>query len=176
MRPLAFDFQRRPRPHPAGWLLLLVGTVALAATLHLARGIAQDRHVQQLRLAQASARLAASSRAAAGLPQRDAGFAAARQALEQARLPWAELFAALEAAQGEDVALLTLAPEAARRQVRIQAEARDFAAMLAYQEQLQRQPGLAQVVLVDHLVMKDQPHSPVRFQVLAAWETRHGQP
>ena len=176
MRALAIDFQRGPRPHPAGWLLLLAGCGLAGVVVHTARETTAQAHAQQARLARASAQLAAVTIPAATPTRSDAAFTAAREALEQARLPWDQLFAALEAAQGQDVGLLTVAPEPARGQIRIEAEARNLGAMLSYQLLLQQQPGLAQVVLVDHSIMKDQPHAPVRFQLLAAWGARHGKP
>lgn len=176
MRAFAIDFQRRRSAHPFGWVVLLAGAAVLAVLLHAGRGLEQEKLGQQQRLAAANARLATAPRSVAPDARVDSSLAAARQALEKAKLPWNELFSGLEAAHGADVALLSVAPEVARRQVRIHAEARDFAAMLAYHRQLQQQPGLAQVVLVDHVVVKDVPETPVRFQILAAWGTVHGQP
>lgn len=176
MRALAIDFQRRPRPHPVGWLVLLAGAAVLAFLLQAGNALEQERLGQVRRLALVNARLAVVPRAAAPDARTDASLAAARQALDKAKLPWNELFSGLEAAHGGDVALLSVAPEVTRRQVRIHAEARDFAAMLAYHRQLQQQPGLGQVVLVDHVIVKDVPETPVRFQILAAWGTTHGQP
>jgi Tfp pilus assembly protein PilN len=176
MRALAIDFQRRRRAHPLGWLVLLAGVASLAFALHAGRTLEQEKLAQQQRLARASARLAAVPRSAPPDARADASLASARQALDKAKLPWNELFAGLEAAHGIDVALLSVSPEVTRRQVRIHAEARDFAAMLAYHRQLQQQPGLGQVVLVDHVIVKDVPETPVRFQILAAWGTSNGQP
>lgn len=174
MRTLAIDFQRRPPAHPAGWLVLLAGAALLAFLVHAGRIVEHDNLAQQQRLARASARLAMAPQAARPDPRGDASLAAARLALDKARLPWTALFLALETAQGADVSLLSVSPEVTRRQVRIQAEARDFAAMLAYHQHLQQQPGLGQVVLVDHVVVKDVPEAPVRFQILAAWGTTNG--
>ncbi len=175
MRALAIDFQRRPPAHPLGWVVLLAGVSALAFLLHAGRTFEQEELGQQQRLAAVNARLATVPRSAAPDARADASLAAARQALDKAKLPWNELFSGLEAAHGSDVALLSVSPEVTRRQVRIQAEARDFAAMLAYHRQLQQQPGLGQVVLVDHVIVKDVPETPVRFQILAAWGTADGQ-
>jgi hypothetical protein len=60
--------------------------------------------------------------------------------------------------------------------VKIHAEARDLASMLAFHRQLQQNPALAQVVLVDHTVMKDVPFKPVRFHILAQWGMQNANP
>jgi hypothetical protein len=165
MRSLHIDFQARRRPSASGWLLLAAGLAAAAVAGHQEYGLAQQRATQAQRLARvqvAGANLASSE------PD-DPRVIAARQLLDRSRLPWQTLFSALEAADSADVALLAVAPDVTRRQVKLQAEARDLAAMLAFQRQLQQNPALAQVVLANHTVMKDVPDTPVRFQIQAQW-------
>jgi hypothetical protein len=48
--------------------------------------------------------------------------------------------------------------------------------MLAFQRQLQQNPALAQVALLDHTVMKDLPFTPVRFHLLAQWGVQSANP
>jgi Tfp pilus assembly protein PilN len=67
------------------------------------------------------------------------------------------------------VALLAVEPSAARRSVRLSAEARDAQAMLAWLQALQRDARLAQVLLVSHQVQTQTPGTPVRFQIQASW-------
>jgi Tfp pilus assembly protein PilN len=166
MRKFGIDFHRPPPPSAGGWVLALAGVAALAPVgwQHMEQD--GERHAQAARLA----RLQASNSAALAADRPDdPTLAAARQAMDRAQLPWASLFSALEAAAGKDVALLMVTPDPARRQVKIQAEARDLAAMLAFQRELQQQAGLAQVALMDHVVVKDVPEAPVRFHLQAKW-------
>jgi hypothetical protein len=176
MRKLELDFQRRPAPSRGGWLLLLAGLVALGAALHAQVQLAQQQQSQAARLARLPAAAGAAGNPAANEQADDPALVAARQALERSRLPWAALYSALEAADRGEVALLAVLPDVPRRQVKIHAEARDFKAMLLFQRQLQQQPALAQVVLLDHTVLKEVAEQPVRFHLLAHWGGGHGLP
>ncbi|HET8745249.1 MAG TPA: hypothetical protein VFM98_06575 [Ramlibacter sp.] len=172
MRSLQFDFQRRPAPSAAGWLLLAAG-LAVAAVV----GHEQTQHDEVK--ADHATRLATLQTPGAMLTGKEPdepSVVAARKLLDASRLPWETLFSALEAADAKDVALLSITPDAQRRQVKIHAEARNLDAMLAFQRQLQKNPGLAQVALVDHTVMKDLPFTPVRFHLLAQWGVQSGNP
>lgn len=174
MRTLRIDFLRQPRPSAGGWLLLLAGVAVVAVLARVQLGLSQDHAAQAARLAGLQRGPGAQLAVADGAD--DPMVVAARQALERARLPWHALFSALESADGSDVALLAVTPQPQRRQVKIHAEARHLAAMLAFQRQLQQHPSLAQVVLVDHTVVDDAPEKPVRFHLSAQWGASHGQP
>jgi hypothetical protein len=173
MRSLQFDFQRKPAPSAAGWLLLVAGLAGVGALGHV-------QYKQDNVKANHSARLASLQTPGAatltGNEPDEPKVIAARKLLDASKLPWDTLFAALQAADSKDVALLAIAPEAQKRQVKIHAEARNLDAMLAFQRQLQQSPGLAQVVLVDHTVMKDLPFTPVRFHLLAQWGVQSANP
>lgn len=174
MRKLRIDFLRKPRPSTGGWLLLLAGIAAVAVLARVQLELSQEHAVQAARLASLQRGPGAQLAAADGAD--DPMVVAARQALERARLPWHALFSALESADGADVALLAVTPQPQRRQVKIHAEARHLAAMLAFQRQLALHPSLGQVVLVDHTVVTDAPEKPVRFHISAQWGGSHGQP
>jgi hypothetical protein len=174
MRSLQFDFQRKPAPSATGWLLLLAGIAGVAGFGQLKFELDAQRADQAQRLARVQAPGGAT--AVTGSEPDEAPVLAARQLLDRARLPWDTLFGALESAAAGDVALLAITPEAQRRQVKIHAEARNLAAMLEFQRQLQQNPALAQVVLLDHTVMKDMPFTPVRFHLLAQWGVQSANP
>ncbi|GAB3775070.1 hypothetical protein GCM10028796_50520 [Ramlibacter monticola] len=174
MRSLQFDFQRKPAPSATGWLLLLAGAAGLAGLGQLQHELDGQRAAQAARLAKVQAPGGAS--ALTGNEPDEAPVKAAREFLDKSRLPWDTLFGALESARSKDVALLSVTPDAQRRQVKIHAEARNLDAMLAYQRQLQQSPGLAHVVLSDHTVMKDMPFTPVRFHILAQWGVQNANP
>jgi hypothetical protein len=176
MRALQLDFQRRPRSGVAGWLLLGVGVAALAGTLHVHRMLAQEAGEHGAAMQRIEAALpAAMTRSRAQETGDDPSLVAARQAIEHARLPWNGLFAALESADSEDVALLAITPDVTHHRVKIHAEARNLDAMLAFHRHLQHSDGLAEVVLVDHVVSKE-PETPVRFHVFAGWGAGRASP
>src|SRR5689334_8509799 len=174
MRSLQFDFQRKPAPSAAGWLLLVAAIAGLGGLAHEQSKLDAQKASQAARVAQMHSPGGAAS--LTGNEPDDKGVVAARKLLDGAKLPWDTLFTALETAEGKDVALIAIAPDAQRRQVKIHAEARNLDAMLAFQRQLQQNPALAQVVLLDHTVMKDMPFTPVRFHLLAQWGVQSANP
>ena len=176
MRKLEIDFQRRPAPSAGGWVLLVAGLVSAGALGHFGWQQQQQHAVQTARLARLHAPGTTGARLAASQQQDEPAVLAAREQLEKAKLPWDNLFSALESADQTDVALLAIAPEPLRQQVKIHAEARNFDAMLAFQRHLQMNTGLTQVVLTDHTVVKDSPEKPVRFHIIANWGTSHVSP
>ena len=174
MRSLQFDFQRKTPPSAAGWLLLAAAVAGLAGLGHFQQQYDGQRARQAARLAHLQS--PGSTANLTGNEPDEPAVLAARKLLEGSKLPWDTLFAALETAEGKDVALLAIAPDAQRRQVKLHAEARTLDAMLAFQRQLQQDPSLTQVVLVDHTVMKDAPFTPVRFHLLAQWGVQSANP
>lgn len=93
----------------------------------------------------------------------------ARRIIEQLDAPWMALFSAIEAAFDDNVTLLGIEPEPDRREVRLLAEAKDTAAMLAYVRQVRSSPVLREVWLASHLVNQQDPLRPVRFTMQARW-------
>jgi Tfp pilus assembly protein PilN len=96
--------------------------------------------------------------------------AAVNRAVAALNLPWDNLFGAVEAARPEKVALLNLEPDGVRRSLRLVAEARDSADMLAFVDRLAARPELATVNLVKHEIQEKDAQRPLRFQVDAQWK------
>lgn len=94
---------------------------------------------------------------------------AVNQAIAQLNLPWREVLDALEAATPRSIALLSMEPDAARRQLKCIAEAKDGDAMLAYLEQLKKSDFFDSVVLLRHELVEQDPGKPTRFQFEAQW-------
>ncbi|HYP31554.1 MAG TPA: hypothetical protein VES00_06795 [Burkholderiaceae bacterium] len=92
-----------------------------------------------------------------------------RQVASTLNTPWAGLLGSLGSTARKDVALLGVEPSVAKRSVRLTAEARDEAEMLAWLAALQHDPRLSSVVLVSHQVQAQAPGTPIRFQVQAQW-------
>ncbi len=165
-----------PRWPRLGLWLLAAGVASLMAALfvaeHTARRLgdasaAVDEQSGQLRASRKkpSTRLPASpeeakSQRAMQLMQRDLST------------PWERMLGALEACQGPDVALLVIEPSVANRTVRLQLEARNVEAMLAYLRSLQAEPRVASAMLVSHEALRDARTPVVRFQMQVDWGAR----
>jgi hypothetical protein len=79
--------------------------------------------------------------------------------------PWGGLLKTLETSVGDDIALLAVEPDPAHHQVRIEAEARNWDAMIEYIGRLDGEGLLIEAHLVSHRVERTDPQAPVRFVV-----------
>ncbi|MGH8464582.1 MAG: PilN domain-containing protein [Pseudomonas sp.] len=180
MRRLELDFQPR-RTALSAWVLLAVGGSLLAGTIALQQGFSQQQ-------AQVSRQLEGLERQLGKRPEHTTSLTPAqsreqaeklaqmRSVSQQLQRPWERLFNMLEALPQDDVALLTLTPDARKGQVRISAEARDLEAMLAFHKRLEASGELSDVSLLNHEIMAKQPEHPVQFNLSANWEIGHARP
>ncbi|UBM27523.1 pilus assembly protein [Pseudomonas sp. p1(2021b)] len=180
MRRLDLEFQP-PRSSPMAWASLALGCTVLAALLLVQQqleGERQDLEGRVHRLEQQLGRRPQDSASQGSTASREQAeqLAQMRSVSQQLQRPWQQLFAMLEAQPQEDVALLTLTPDARKGQVRIAAEARNLEAMLQYHQRLERSEALRDVSLLNHEVVSGQPEHPVRFNLTATWETGHARP
>nr|WP_239481978.1 pilus assembly protein [Pseudomonas insulae] len=177
---MQLDFQARQPASVAGWLLLVAGLLSalLVAGMGYWLSSVSTRNGAELRGvdAQLRSRGLVEAPRAAGSPasnrEEAARLAEMRQISAQMKQPWDNLFAMLENQSRKDVALLELAPDARKKQLRISAEARDLAAMLAFHRSLEQSDELSDVSLLNHEVMTQQAERPIRFNLLANWEVR----
>ncbi|MDH4560069.1 pilus assembly protein [Pseudomonas sp. BN411] len=181
MRPIDLDFQRKAISTVPGWILLgggmLMAVFMLGAHLRTcdereARSAELERVEQQLQkrgLRQAP--MSASEEKA-----RAASVAEMRRITAQMNLPWDGLFAMLESQPRKDIALLSLAPDARKGQLRIAAEARDLPAMLAFHRELEASDALSDVSLLNHEMVAEQAERPIRFNLLASWGVKDARP
>ncbi|MFK3683938.1 pilus assembly protein [Pseudomonas sp. NPDC088890] len=180
MRRLDLEFQPR-RSSALAWSLLALGSAVLALLLLVQQQL-QSEHVDlearvhnlELKLGRRPATAAPLSSAASR--EQAEQLAQMRNVSQQLQRPWEQLFAMLEAMPQQDVALLTITPDARKGQVRIAAEARDLEAMLQYHQRLERSAELRDVSLLNHEVVAGQPEHPVRFNLTATWEIGHARP
>ncbi|HYD82015.1 MAG TPA: hypothetical protein VEC06_19605 [Paucimonas sp.] len=178
MKRLDIDFAPRGgymfpgRLHPAAWL---AGAIALAAGAYagstlfdLARRhqeLASEVRQARMQLSRQSMHRQPSPPAAVPEPQ----ARTVNAAIAQLNLPWRDVFDAIEAATPATIALLSLEPDAAKQVVRGTAEAKNGDAMIAYIEELKKQPFFAFVVMTRHEVNLQDPNKPLRFQFEAQW-------
>ena len=173
MRDFGLDFQPR-RPGLLTVVLLLAGVLLCADAWLEDRTLLSQQEEVEARLAQAKRR---ADRVDAG--KRDSRpenvFSAEeaktlRQTIGLIRIDWEQLFRSIDAATGEDVALLAIRPSAAGKAVQISGEARNMAAALAFVEALRREP-LANAVLLSHQIKQSDPQQPILFEIAATWLT-----
>ena len=164
MQRIELDFIRRaPRSRWAGRVLLacalgLAGDLAFR-TVRLAHTLSENQAV----VARAQPKRPASAPASAD------EVALARDTVERLALPWSKLFAALEAAASDQVALLAVEPDAKAGKVLISGEGKDYLAALTYVLNLSRSAALSGVQLVRHEMKPEDPQRPVSFAVSATW-------
>jgi Fimbrial assembly protein (PilN) len=164
MQRIQLDFVRRgPRSRWAPRVLL-------ACALGLAGDMAVS-YVQTLREVHASQAIVARAkpRAAPVAKASPEELALARDTVERLGLPWARLFAALEAAGSDKVALLAIEPDTKSGTVKISGDSKDYLAALGYVLTLSQNDALSHVQLVRHELKQNDPQHPVAFSISAAW-------
>lgn len=181
MRALVLEFQPRRRSGPLGWGLLLAGGLLAAACLAGqyvvdSRTEQQQGHLQTTRHALTGNSPAAASLTPAQTREQAQNLAEMNKVSQQLRRPWERLFATLERLPQDNIALLTLTPDARKAQVRISAEARDLEAMLDFHQRLEASDELSDVSLLSHEIVANVPEHPVQFNLSATWEMGDANP
>ena len=163
MQRIELDFIRRaPRSRWAGRVLL---AVALGVAGDMAFTFAQLQTVvksNEALVARAQPRKAVQTIS-------NEELALARDTVERLGLPWTKLFAALESAANDQVALLAIEPDTKNGTVKITGDSKDYLAALGYLLNLSQADALSNVQLVRHEVKQNDPQRPVAFSISAAW-------
>jgi hypothetical protein len=167
MHRIELDFvRRRPASRWAGRILL---AVALGVAGEMGFSFVQlERSVKSNEAL--VARAASTSKARKAVQQvSPEEVNAARETVERLGMPWTKLFAALEAAANEHVALLAIEPDAKSGTVTISGDSKDYLSTLTYVMNLSHADALSHVQLVRHEVKQNDPQRPVSFSIQAAW-------
>ncbi|MCB1894187.1 MAG: pilus assembly protein [Zoogloeaceae bacterium] len=181
MKILELDFHRPQRSSLFGVALLVAGFAAcglvLADLVEVNQQIDRERvvlaRIESLRpSAEQAGRRAADARKKAARVERDR-LEGAQAVADRLAIPWGELLAEIEAADGNDVAITVLSPDPNKKVVRIEGQARDLRAMLSYNARLAASPMLVDVALINHEVVLEDPDQPVRFSLSAVWRQNH---
>ncbi len=179
MKPALIDFappslgRTLARSHALTWLALGAGCVLCAgallawSALGAERRALEQRDALALRSAQRQDRVVLPAPAIA--PER---LAAANAIVMQLNLPWGALREAVAQAATPAIGLLSLEPDARKRSARLNAQAENAEAMVAYVARLKREPLLASVVLLHHDVDEQDPNRALRFELMLTWENR----
>ncbi|MDI3391549.1 pilus assembly protein [Pseudomonas sp. V98_8] len=181
MRPLMLDFQPRRRSSPLGWSLLAGGVVLALTCIVIQQQVSGEVEQQQGHLQTTQRVLTGDTGAKVNLTPAETreqaqNLAEMRKVSQQLRRPWERLFATLEAMPRDNIALLTLTPDARKGQVRISAEARDLDAMLDFHRRLEACDELSDVSLLSHEIVANVPEHPVQFNLSATWEIGDANP
>src|SRR5689334_15232820 len=164
MQRIELDFvRRRPASRWAGRVLLAVA-LGVAGEMgftyvQLERGVSTNEAI----VARAQPRHQTMARVS---PEE---VSAARETVDRLGLPWSKLFAALEGAANEHVALLAIEPDTKSGTVTISGDSKDYLSALTYVLNLSRNDALSHVQLVRHEVKQNDPQRPVSFSISAAW-------
>lgn len=183
MRPLQLDHQApagAAMRRPLDGLLLLSVAANIGAGWYCADLRDQRQQVEKIVEQRAQMRAAHPGRATQDrsgqvAPATDvlkAELARASDTVRALKLPWSEVFGALEAASSADVSLLALDPQPDKRMLKLHAEARNMEAVLAYLRALAGNPVFLAVNLQSHQVQQADPLHPVRFLVLVEWRAQ----
>ena len=162
---LDLDFVARRRASPWIGRVLLVAAVTVSADMGLQF---YDLHRLNSTYKVAFAKVGPRS----GRPvkaESSEEVAAARETVQRLSLPWPKLFAAIESAASDQVALTAIEPDPRAGTVKITGDSKDYLAALSYVLNLSRAEGLSSVQLVRHEVKANDQKS-VGFTISAAWE------
>lgn len=169
MHPLQLDFLHARSPR-RGWLLLalslLVTTLVVIdyVRLRTEQTQLQQQHDGALNLVRRERPQLQQPLGDARLVSRE--LSSARAVLTDLARPWDALFNELEHVATEDVTLLAIQPDRATNLIRLQGEARDYEALLAYISALEDSAGFANALLTAH---EEQDTGAVRFSLVAQW-------
>jgi len=170
MKRLDLDFHQNQtkRKKAAGWLLLLIALAVAIGLVASHNDLKKEQQHAKATLTQQHERRQETSNAA-DIKELEPQFQRAAAVIEQLSFPWDKLFKALESSMNEDVALLSVQPDVAGGIVTLNAEARDWNAMLDYIRRLNEDKFLTDVHLVSHQNQQSDPQHPVRFVLSCAW-------
>lgn len=176
-RAIALDFTRPTgRLSRAASLLLLVGALAAALSVTAQREISRAILHRQSQIEEVRnlthRKLPALRGEASDTPEVREQIKKANAVLEQLNVPWGRLFAAIEAAQDPNVALLSVQPDTRASAVLLSGQARTLSALWTYMDRLQRSERLRDVVLVSHEIRRKEPGQPAAFVLSAQWVDR----
>jgi len=174
-RPLELDFLRTPRSswRIVGWALLGLAAVLCALWADRHAQVA-ERHAalqaQEAQLATQQRRRPPRTLVDAGDAQALAEVRRANAIIDQLAVPWEDLFDAVEASGTPGVGLLSMAPTARDRTLRLTGEAKSMTELLAYVERLGQQPTLRQPHLQGYSTVQRYGASVLSFTLVATWK------
>ena len=159
---LVIDYQHR-RNSRVGWFLLVLG-----AALCLGALLSKQRLEQEVVAVEAHLQGTSKAPAAAGRAF-ETEISEAEEVARQLATPWQKLFQSLERASTEEVALLSVQPDAQRGSVSIIGEAKAYGDILSFARRLNQQAPLGDAHLVGTEIKEADPQRPMVFTIAAHW-------
>lgn len=157
----------------AGYLILGLGMLALAAVLYQYQGATDEVTYWDLRIASMDPQTGRKTKPrvspAQGGREIKQEIRRANTVLSEIDLPWGALFDSVEYATSPEVALLAFQPDAAGRTMRMGGEAKSMSALVDFVSALEREPVLKDAYLLKYEIKQDDPQRPIIFSVMASW-------
>lgn len=174
MRELQLDFQPRAVASKLGWALMAIGGALAVAALTSHGVVIKAERVELDKLSYLQRQLHGDQpvpKNATGAKRKagEVSMLEIRRISAEMNLPWNTLFSSLEGIPRSDIALLAIAPDARKQQLRLTAEARNLEAMLAFHRSLEDTEQLRDVSLLSHETLTQVAERPVRFSLSATW-------
>jgi biopolymer transport protein ExbD len=162
MHKLQIDFRDTRQRSP--W----IGRVMLAVAALVALDAGLSYRTAKNTLAENQSRLAQRTTGKGAPKVSPQEVAAVRETVQRLTLPWDDLFAAIESAASDKVALAAIEPDPRNGTVTITGDGKDYLAALSYVLNLSHTEGMNRVQLVRH----EQKNEGVNFAVSAAWSAK----
>ncbi len=172
MRAIQLNYTPSAMASVTGSALLLAACLCAGMLWQYADTLQQQTTTMQQAIVQAKRAAGIEQLPSARQPATAANIADMQQAQQVAAfllLPWNELFNALEAAAMDDVVLLSIEPDAKKKQLSIIAEAKNKELLFRYIQRLEATPQLSKVYMLKHELLQDIAQQPIRFVVTANW-------
>lgn len=171
MRRLELDYQQLPdKPHKtAGWVLLIAGLALLTEMGISYDRLQNEREAMFKEVRTSKLRLDAPHKQAATRQFSDKDFEEARQIMNRLSTPWEAFFSGLESVKNDNVAILSMEPDMQTGLLRIEGEAKNYAAALTLVAQLRARKPFSDVYLQHHEIKRDDPQHPVNFTLSMRW-------
>jgi Fimbrial assembly protein (PilN) len=171
MRRLELDYQKPANPprKTAAWVLLVAGLALLIEMGMSYDRLQNDRETMNRQIRTSGIRLDVSRNDTGDYQFTDKDFAQARQIINRLSIPWDTFFTGIESVSNANVAILSIEPDIQSGQLRIEGEAKDYAAVLTLVARLSTTKPFSEVFLLRHETKHDDPQHPVSFTVSMHW-------
>jgi hypothetical protein len=167
---LIIDYQHA-RDARLGWFLLVLGAVLCVGAMLAKQRLEQEVAAVNAHLQGTSTASSAPAAAASGEKTVETEFSEAADIARQLATPWQKLFQSVERAYSEEVALLSVQPDAQRGSVSLVGEAKGYRDVLSFVRRLNHEAPLGDAHLVGTEIREADPQRPLVFTIAARWRT-----
>jgi NADH:ubiquinone oxidoreductase subunit D len=176
MHPISLDYISNRKPSLVGMVVLVVSVILLIGLTKFNFELQQqirrlDQSIQELKITHGLNKESHKPQPKSSAEQLEK-IEEAKKLAAFLMIPWGDLFNALEGASLEDVAILSIEPDSKKRELKINAEAKNVKVMFSYLERLEASHDLVNVYLLKHEILEDVDQHPIRFMVMANWKEK----